>query len=97
MGCDVIDLGNGAAAFVCGRGRQRQCATPGCHRRAPLLCDWKIGAKRDRTCDRPMCPDHAFQPDPDQDKHLCPPHKRAYQRWVGEHGPASGTGDGGGS
>lgn len=46
-----------------------------------LLCDWKVNG---RSCDRPICPTHAFEVGPD--KHLCPVHVEAYRAWLTAQG-----------
>jgi hypothetical protein len=40
-----------------------------CGARAPFLCDFPVGK---RTCDRPLCADHATEEGPD--RHYCPEH-----------------------
>lgn len=40
-----------------------------CGARAPFLCDFPVGR---RTCDRPLCADHATEEGPD--RHYCPEH-----------------------
>ncbi len=88
MNCSYVKLGSGGAAFVCGeRGMRQRCA---CGRSALLLCDWKLGTqpigRRVMTCDRAICPAHAFEVGPD--KHLCPEHQAAYVLWLQREGIA---------
>ena len=85
MGCSVIPTPGGGTAFLCGGRGSKRCTAPGCSKRAPILCDWILDHARKRTCSRPICRDHAYQPDPKQDKHLCGPHRRAYEEWKRGH------------
>lgn len=74
MKCSTVKLPNGTVAIVCGKTRVVTCA---CGRPAPYLCDWKIGTGK--TCDKPLCKEHALRVAPDKD--LCPDHQRAYAEW----------------
>ena len=78
MMCERVQLPDGTAAIVCGGHARRRCA---CGRRAPLLCDWKVPARKSGTCDKPICAACALEPAPD--KHLCPAHAEAYRQWQG--------------
>lgn len=54
MPCTKIDLGDGASAIVCSRGRSTPvCASHGCGRPSEALCDFPLG--NGKTCDRKMC------------------------------------------
>jgi hypothetical protein len=76
MVCTPIQLPGGARGFACGpRQRRRFCA---CGAVAPLLCDWKVPAKKSGTCDKPICAAHASQPAPGKD--LCPEHTAEWAR-----------------
>lgn len=65
-------------AIVCTRARLHKCAA--CDQVAQYQCDWKLGAGK--TCDRHLCDRHALEVAPD--KHLCPEHQRAYDRWLAD-------------
>ena len=74
MPCNHIDLGNGASAIVCTRGRSTKrcviCGLPG-----GKLCDFPLtGAKAGKTCDRSLCAKCAVHREPDID--YCPTHAR---------------------
>ncbi|HZL57984.1 MAG TPA: hypothetical protein VFC21_12920 [Bryobacteraceae bacterium] len=52
MRCNVVDIGNGVRAFVCGaRPRTEKCTR--CGRRADKLCDYPVAAGE--TCDAAIC------------------------------------------
>lgn len=74
--CETVTLPNGTRAIVCGSHSRRRCA---CGRRATLLCDWKLPAKKTGTCDRSICDRCTTSPAPDKD--LCPAHAEAYREW----------------
>ena len=76
MACQLIPLGNGTNAIVCGSHSRSRCA---CGRRADLLCDWKVPSRRSGTCDQPVCSSCATSPAPGKD--LCPEHARAFLAW----------------
>lgn len=76
MTCERITLPGGQTAIVCSTNLRKRCA---CGRRATLLCDWKVPAKRSGTCDAPICASCATSPAPDKD--LCPTHARALEEW----------------
>lgn len=76
MTCTVVKLPTGETAIVCTRTRRRRCA---CGRVAPLLCDWKVPARKSGTCDAPICGACTTSPAPDKD--LCPEHARAWEAW----------------
>lgn len=65
--------------WVCGEGVE-PCAAPGnegsCGYAADYLCDWPTG--EGKTCDLPLCEDHAVEHGPEwQDMHFCPQHRLA--------------------
>ena len=68
----------GGSGFVCSRGSRRQhCRFCVALTGNVFLCDWKLtGEKAGKTCDAPMCARCATEVA--KDKHLCPPHKRAW-------------------
>lgn len=69
MGCEVVRTPLGAG-FVCSRGRRpKTCRW--CSRPSTKLCDWKAPAAA-RTCDAPICDDHAKVVGPNRDH--CPDH-----------------------
>jgi hypothetical protein len=76
MVCRVATV-NGVTAIVCGpRPRRKKCCV--CSKPSTVLCDWKIGGGK--TCDRPICEDHAEHVGDDKD--LCPEHREAYRKWL---------------
>lgn len=78
MTCHGVSLPGGGSAIICTpRQRARKCKA--CGRKADLLCDWKVPAKRSGTCDAPICSACTFSPAPDKD--LCPKHAEAFDRW----------------
>jgi hypothetical protein len=79
MACRTIVV-NGVGAIVCGpRPRSKKCCA--CAKPGELLCDWKIGGGK--TCDKPICAEHAQHVDDDKD--LCPEHQEAYRNWLERH------------
>lgn len=76
MPCEHLRLPDGTAAIVCSSGRAKRCT---CGKRATLACDWKVPARRSRTCDAPICADCTTRPAPDKD--LCPDHAEAWAAW----------------
>jgi hypothetical protein len=82
--CEHIDLPGGDHAIICGlRAFKKFCA---CGRRADLLCDWKVSARKSGTCDKPICAAHALEVAPG--KHLCPEHQGKWDEWKRLHPPA---------
>jgi hypothetical protein len=84
--CESLKIpGREGVVIVCGtRSKPRFCV---CGRAGEFLCDWKLKEKR-KTCDRPICAQHALEVAPG--KHLCREHQRAYQEWkkrFGDSGP----------
>lgn len=77
MECTKVTLPNGFTGFVCGgRRRRRPCASCGALV-ADFECDWKLhGKQKGKTCSRSLCASCATQVGPD--KHLCPPHAKAW-------------------
>lgn len=73
MGCETVQLANGARAIVCSPGRAKRCA---CGKRADRLCDWKVKTRRSGTCDTPICRACSHMPAPGKD--LCPTHRDAW-------------------
>jgi hypothetical protein len=76
MACIPFELPSGARGFVCGPTRRRKvlrCSV--CHVPDTLatmrLCDWRAPGKR-KTCDRPVCVEHAMRVGPEKD--YCPTH-----------------------
>jgi hypothetical protein len=78
VGCDNVKLPGGGGAIVCTRARKRWCGW--CRNEGIFLCDWKLG--KAVTCDKAICSHHAEEVA--DEKHLCPEHQRAYQRWLTE-------------
>jgi hypothetical protein len=86
--CERIDLGGGAVAIVCHRGkRYPRCSVPGCGRVAPFLCDFPIPRKKSGTCDAKLCEGHRVQQPtatPTEDsRDFCPPHAKLGQGSLG--------------
>lgn len=79
MRCSRLDLGGGEVAIICGpRPRRSRCSACG-QLSETLLCDWKLhGVKAGKTCDAKVCRSCGREVGPD--KHLCPPHARAWDR-----------------
>lgn len=67
----------GARHFICGPGADEivMCRESGCEYESDVLCDWPMG--RGKTCDLPLCADHARHIGEDRD--LCPMH---FTMWV---------------
>lgn len=77
MICKTVKLPGGGVAIACGsRPRVKKCVA--CQRPGLLLCDWKMPGGK--TCDRPICADHADHVA--EDKDLCPAHQQAYREWL---------------
>lgn len=59
---------------ICGGKRKPRCkGSPSCVATSGFLCDFPLrGAKRDRTCDLPLCGSCAVKMGPD--RHYCPSH-----------------------
>ena len=77
MTCRMVRLGDGFA-IVCARARRprwRRCGVLDCRRWAKYACDGTTGA---RSCDMPLCADHAKPIGPDA--HLCPAHQEAQRQ-----------------
>lgn len=72
MPCQPFTLPGGARGFVCTRGRRKPEPPCACGAPGRYLCDFQVGR---RTCDRPMCGQHAYQVGPD--RHLCDDHVKA--------------------
>lgn len=60
--------------FLCGDLGQH-CADSRCSWISENLCDYPVGDGK--TCDRPICNDHAYEVAPDM--HYCAPH---YNEWM---------------
>lgn len=93
MTCEHVRLPSGGAAIVCSSGQAKRCR---CGRRADLLCDWKVPARRSGTCDVPICSNCAISPAAGKD--LCPAHAEAFEAWRrrrekmrADHSDAGGT------
>lgn len=82
MACRTINLPGGGTMIVCGERRREPRTCKACGEPiagAVLLCDWKLtGAAAGRTCDAPLCARCATAVA--EDKHLCPPHARAWAK-----------------
>ncbi len=59
----------------------RMPSTKLCPGAGEFQCDWKLSkGKRPKRCDRYLCKSHAKEVAPE--KHLCPEHQFAYQRYL---------------
>jgi hypothetical protein len=65
---------DGGEVFICGD-LGEHCSEPTCGAVGDNLCDWPMG--RGKTCDLPLCDDHAREIG--MDRHLCPVH---HPMWV---------------
>lgn len=65
--------------IICGsRPRTPPCSSCGASS-SPYQCDWKLhGKKKGKTCDRHLCERCATAVG--ENKHLCPPHLREWER-----------------
>lgn len=72
MPCYSIRLGNGSRAIVCGR-LGKHCSN--CRAPAGFACDYPVGGGK--TCDAPMCADHAVEVA--RNRHVCLRHECALQ------------------
>jgi hypothetical protein len=77
MPCRTIHLPGRGAAIVCGprvRRPLRRCCVCNCPETmcTMKLCDYSLGEKPGRTCDAPVCVEHARPVEPDTD--YCPHH-----------------------
>ena len=72
MACSYVRLyASDFEGWFCGRTRIPVCSAPGCVREGVVLCDGHAQGRR-RTCDKPLCLEHATEIAPDH--HLCPEH-----------------------
>lgn len=77
MTCERFDLGGGAFAIVCSRGRRGPAALCSACKARPgtLLCDYELrGSKSGKTCSAKLCERCATKRG---QADLCPPHARA--------------------
>lgn len=74
---------HGDDGFICGD-FGAHCHEPGCGAVHDLLCDWPIGDGK--TCDLPMCPDHAREIG--VNRHLCLIH---HGIWQAQSAPKGGN------
>jgi hypothetical protein len=75
MPCQTIDLGGGAFAIACSRGKQRAMCEVCKSKPHEVLCDYPLrGAKAGATCSKKLCRGCAKHVGTDRD--LCPPHAR---------------------
>ena len=81
MACTPVRFGD-TIAIVCHRKPWPETAQCSCAAFAEYLCDYPVG--ENRTCDRPMCADHAHQVG--HDIHYCPGHFREYEAWLKRSG-----------
>jgi hypothetical protein len=79
MACKTIDLGGGAFAIACTRGKRRALCQV-CRRNPhEKLCDQPLtGVKAGKTCDLKLCRGCAVHAGTDLD--LCPAHAKAREK-----------------
>lgn len=77
MPCHHFKLDDGTTAIVYSRVARKGKRCRWCTAPHTLLCDWKLGGGK--TCDKPICGNHAQEVG--ADKHLCPDHQAAYAIW----------------
>lgn len=71
----------GGHAIVCGPALRQRCCVAGCEAEVTRLCDWKVPERQSGTCDSPICAFHSTEPDPREDKDLCPEHAITWRAW----------------
>jgi hypothetical protein len=76
VSCTLFQLPDGSRGIVCTSEPAKRCR---CGKRATLLCDWKVPARKSGTCDAPICTSCAASPAPD--KHLCTAHAEQWRLW----------------
>lgn len=81
MPCYSIRKGGKHVGFICGQ-LGPHCAD--CGSVGDSLCDYPVG--HGKTCDRPMCGDHAAAIGPDI--HYCASHLEQWKRWRAGGGEA---------
>lgn len=78
MPCERVKLPTGETAIVCSRSKTKRCKAEGCTQPMQRLCDWKVSEAK--TCDKPLCAFHAYEPPGHEGKDLCPEHAREWKR-----------------
>jgi hypothetical protein len=67
MVCRTVDVGGGAVAIVCSRGRQKPLRCAWCKAPAGILCDEPLSHSisaiggAEATCSKPLCSRHAYR------------------------------------
>lgn len=69
MPCYIERMKDGGTMFLCGD-LGPHCAAERCAAASEFLCDFPVG--KDRTCDLPLCANHAHEVAPHL--HYCPGH-----------------------
>ncbi len=70
--CEFITLAGGGSAIICHSGpRIVKCAY--CNKPHSVLCDFEIATGK--TCDKPLCRDHAEHHPEKGDIDYCPEHR----------------------
>jgi len=64
--------------FLCGK-LGKHCNASGCNWVSEYLCDYPIDD--DKTCDRPLCDEHAYEVAPDL--HYCAAHYNELEKFKG--------------
>lgn len=79
MPCIRMRMPDGNVAIVkVGNGKNHPKPCAWCGFLATLQCDWKMSDGT--TCDRHLCEAHGKEVGPE--KHLCPEHQAAFDRWL---------------
>ena len=89
MGCEVVNIGGGLRAIVCGRKRSPRCKV--CGAASERQCDWKMPQKRSGTCDVHLCASCSVSPAKDKD--LCPTHAKAWEAFKQSRGIGNDKGE----
>jgi hypothetical protein len=81
MACEHITDKHGTT-FICCGSRRRPPKCKFCSKPSTKLCDFPIhGSKKGKTCDAPICDDHATSVGEDRD--FCPPHSKQEELQLG--------------
>lgn len=83
MTCYVFREPDGAIGFMCGD-LGPHCNEPGCGAPGDNLCDSPMG--KGKTCDLPLCDEHAREVG--ENRHFCPVH---HHMWQAQTAPKGGN------
>lgn len=88
MTCEIVKLGNGMTAIVCGRGRKRPKPCSCCGEPSTRLCDFVVvpahNHVRPQVCDKPLCDACAVRGGKNID--YCPDHPKPAGAQLGMEG-----------